>query len=314
MKLINLIITTILWLMEEQEALVELLEEFLGDHGLHYPNRGQISFNCPVCDEERNKHNLEINYINNVYKCWSCGDSEGTHGSLGKLFDKFGNRKLKKLYNILRPDEVETIVKKRKPKVTLPENFTLFKDSPKVYPVRRQAYNYLKSRGITDEIIEKFGIGFCDRGSHMGRIVIPSYNKKGTLNYYVGRSWDPNSRAKYRNPEAEKDQIIFWEDLIDWNKDIYLVEGAFDGMFLDNPVVMLGKHMSELLFETIYNNAKGNVIICLDGDAWENAIKLYHELNGGELWGKIKIVKLPKDRDVCDLKGEINEYYVEIRD
>ena len=59
--------------MEEQEALVELLEEFLGDHGLHYPNRGQISFNCPVCDEERNKHNLEINYINNVYKCWSCG-------------------------------------------------------------------------------------------------------------------------------------------------------------------------------------------------------------------------------------------------
>ena len=35
--------------MEEQEALVELLEEFLGDHGLHYPNRGQISFNCPVC-------------------------------------------------------------------------------------------------------------------------------------------------------------------------------------------------------------------------------------------------------------------------
>ena len=300
--------------MEEQEALVELLEEILGDHGLHYPNRGQISFNCPVCDEERNKHNLEINYINNVYKCWSCGDSEGTHGSLGKLFDKFGNRKLKKLYNILRPDEVENIVKKKKPKVTLPENFTLFKDSPNVYPVRRQAYNYLKSRGITDEIIEKFGIGFCDRGSHMGRIVIPSYNKKGTLNYYVGRSWDPNSRAKYRNPEAEKDQIIFWEDLIDWNKDIYLVEGAFDGMFLDNPVVMLGKHMSELLFETIYNNAKGNVIICLDGDAWENAVKLYHELNGGELWGKIKIVKLPKDRDVCDLKGEIKDYYVEIRD
>ncbi len=29
--------------MEEQEAIVELLEEVLGDHGLHYPNRGQIS-------------------------------------------------------------------------------------------------------------------------------------------------------------------------------------------------------------------------------------------------------------------------------
>jgi DNA primase len=300
--------------MEEQEALVELLEEVLGDHGLHYSNRGQISFNCPVCDEGRNKHNLEINYFNNVYKCWSCGDSENTHGSLGKLFDKFGTRKQKKLYNILRPDENEKVVKKKKPKVVLPESFTLFKDSHPIYPVRKQAFNYLKSRGITDEIIERFGIGFCDKGTHMGRIIIPSYNKKGDLNYYVGRSWDPNSRAKYRNPEAEKDQIIFWENLIDWNKDIYLVEGAFDGMFLDNPVVMLGKHMSELLFETIYNNAKGNVIICLDGDAWNNAVKLYHELNGGELWGKIKIVKLPKDRDVCDLKGQINEYYYEIKD
>jgi DNA primase len=267
-----------------------------------------------VCDEGRNKHNLEVNYFNDVYHCWSCGDSEGTHGSLGKLFDKFGNKKQKKLYKIFKPDDTEKKVRVKKPKVVLPDNFTLFKDSHPVYPIRRQAYNYLKSRGITDEIIEKFGIGFCDKGSHSGRIIIPSYDTKGDLNYYVGRSWDPHSRAKYRNPEAEKDQIIFWENLIDWNKDIYLVEGAFDGMFLDNPVVMLGKHMSELMFDKIYNNAKGNVIICLDGDAWENAVKLYHELNGGELWGKIKIVKLPKDRDVCDLKGQIDDFFVKILD
>jgi DNA primase len=174
--------------------------------------------------------------------------------------------------------------------------------------------NYLKSRGITDEMIEKFGIGFCDKGDHAGRIVIPSYSTNGVLNYYIARSWNPMSRAKYKNPEAEKDKIIFWENLIDWNKDIYLVEGAFDGLFLDNPIPMLGKHMSELLFDTIYQKAKGNVIICLDGDAWKNAVKLYHELNGGELYQKIKILKLPMDRDVCDLKGQIDPYYVIIKD
>jgi DNA primase len=299
--------------MDENEALVELLEEVLGDHGLHYPNRGQISFNCPVCDDDRNKHNLEVNYIDNVYKCWSCGDSENTHGSLGKIFDKYGNKKQKKLYNVLKP---ETVVKRERPKKTLklPDSFTLFKDSSPVYPVRRQAMNYLKSRGITDKMIEKFGIGFCDKGDHAGRIVIPSYNTNGVLNYYIARSWNPMSRAKYRNPEVEKDKIIFWENLIDWNKDIYLVEGAFDGLFLDNPIPMLGKHMSELLFDTIYQKAKGNVIICLDGDAWNNAVKLYHELNGGELYQKIKILKLPIDQDVCDLKGQIDPYYVIIKD
>ena len=299
--------------MDENEALVELLEEVLGDHGLHYPNRGQISFNCPVCDDGRNKHNLEVNYIDNVYKCWACGDSEGTHGALGKIFDKYGNKKQKKLYNVLKP---ETVVKRERKKKTLklPEGFTLFKDSSPVYPVRRQAMNYLKSRGITDDMIEKFGIGFCDKGDHAGRIIIPSYNKNGELSYYIARSWNPLSKAKYKNPEAEKDKIIFWESLIDWNKDIYLVEGAFDGLFLDNPIPMLGKHMSELLFDTIYEKAKANVIICLDGDAWENAVKLYHELNGGELYQKIKILKLPMDQDVCDLKGQIDPYYVTIKD
>lgn len=298
--------------MDENEALVELLEEVLGDHGLHYPNRGQISFNCPVCDDGRNKHNLEVNYIENVYKCWACGDSENTHGSLGRIFDKYGNKKQKKLYNVLKP---ETVVKREKKKKTLklPEGFTLFKDSSQVYPVRKAAKNYLVNRGISDYMIEKFQIGFCDKGDHAGRIVIPSFNLKGELNYYIARSWNPMSKAKYKNPEAEKDKIIFWENLIDWNKDVYLVEGAFDGLFLENAIPMLGKHMSQLLFETIYKKAKGSVIICLDGDAWENAVKLYHELNGGDLYDKIKILKLPSDQDVCDLRGKIEEYYVTIK-
>jgi DNA primase len=298
--------------MDENEALIELLEEVLGDHGLHYPNRGQISFNCPVCDDERNKHNLEVNYFNNVYKCWSCGDNEGTHGSLGKLFDKYGNKKLKKLYNILKPETIQ-VKEKKVPKLKLPEGYKKFSEVNKIYPIRKQAINYLYNRGISDDIIEKYQIGFCDVGDHNGRIIIPSYNKKGELNYYISRSWDPKSRYKYKNPQAEKDKIIFWENMIDWDKDLYLVEGAFDGIFLPNSIPMLGKHMSELLFETIYNNAKGDIIICLDADAWDNATKLYHELNGGTMYGRIKIIKLPDDKDTADLRGQVDEYYYKMR-
>jgi DNA primase len=134
------------------------------------------------------------------------------------------------------------------------------------------------------------------------------------LNYYIARSWDPKSRAKYKNPQAEKDKIIFNQHLIDWKKDVYLVEGVFDGFFLPNSIPMLGKHMSELLFNTLYDKVNNNIIIALDGDAWDNAVKLYRELNGGKLYGKIKIIHLPKDKDVCDLKGQIDEYYVQIKD
>ena len=298
---------------DDSEILVDLLREVLGDEHLHYESKGQISFDCPECDDDRHKGNLEINYFSHVYKCWSCGDTEGTHGPLGKLFDKYGNKSQKKVYKVLQPEEFKP-KEVRKEKLRLPNEFKLFKDVSESHPIRRQAYTYLSNRGITNEIIEKYKIGFCSNGEFGGRVIVPSYTESGVLNYFIARSWIPNTRAKYKNPEAEKDKIIFNESLINWNQDIFLVEGVFDGFFLPNSIAMLGKHMSEKLFDTIYQRAMGNVIIALDGDAWYNAVKLYHELNGGGLYGKIKILKLPEDKDVCDLRGEINDYYYDIRD
>jgi hypothetical protein len=297
---------------DDAEILLEILHEILGDSKLHYESKGQISYNCPDCDEGRSKGNLEVNYFEHVWKCWSCSDENGTHGTLGKLIDRYGNKKQKKVYNLLQPENHKP-KEKRVNKLRLPEGFTLFKDSSLVYPVRRQAYNYLKQRGITDKIIEKYGIGFCDSGSFSGRIIIPSYNSEGELNYFIARSWDPNSRAKYKNPEASKDDIIFFESTINWNEDIHLGEGAFDAIFLSNSIPMLGKHMSDLLLNTLYEKANGNIIICLDSDAWADAVKLYHNLNGGRLYGKVKIVKLTGDADVADLRGDISEYFYEIR-
>ena len=297
---------------DDAEILLEILHEIFGDEKRHYESRGQIAYNCVECDEGRNKGNLEVNYFEHIWKCWSCSDENDTHGTLGKLIDRYGNKKQKKVYNLLRPEEHKP-KEKRKDKLKLPQGFTLFKDSSLVYPVRRQAYNYLKQRGITDDIIEKYGIGFCDSGTFSGRIIVPSYDSEDELTYFIARSWDPNTRAKYKNPEAEKDIIIFNESLIDWSKDIFLCEGVFDSFFLPNSIAMLGKHMSELLLNTLYDKAKGNIIIAIDGDAYKDAVRLYEELNGGTLYGKIKVLKLPEDKDVCDLKGQIDEFYVDMR-
>lgn len=305
-------------MQDEVEVLVELLEEVLGEHHNHYESKAQISFDCPVCAAEKGlekgdgKGNLEINYSRHVYKCWACGETLGTHGPLGKLFDKFGTKKQKKLYDILKPEELK-IEEKKRVFLRLPEGYTKFKDSNPIFIPHKEAYNYLKSRGITDEMIEKYDIGYTVKGDFAYRIIVPSYNSEGQLNYYVARSWTKNTRMKYKNPTAEKDQIIFRENLIDWDKDVYLVEGVFDSFFLENSIVMLGKKMSKLLFETLYTKANGNIIICTDGDAWSDGIKLYHELNGGRLYNKVKIIKLPKDKDVCDLKGQIDEFYYEVK-
>lgn len=302
---------------DEVEVLVELLRDVLGHEKQHYESKGQISFDCPVCAAEKGlengdgKGNLEINYSKHVYKCWSCGETLGTQGPLGRLFDKYASKSQKKVYNLIKPEELKQ-QEAKKPKLKLPEGYTTFEDSNPRFIPHIEAYRYLQSRGISDDIIKKYKIGYTATGDFAYRIIVPSYNKEGALNYFVARSFVPK-KMKYKNPTTPKDEIIFNESLIDWDKDIHICEGAFDAFFLDNSIVMLGKKMSELLFSTIYEKANGNIIICLDEDAWADALKLYHTLNGGRLYNKIKIIKPPKGMDVADLKGQIDEYYHEIK-
>ena len=304
-------------MQDEVEVLIELLSDVLGDPKNHYESKAQISFDCPVCAAEKGlengdgKGNFEVNYSRHVYKCWACGDTLGTHGPLGKLFDKWGTKKQKKLYDLVKPEELK-IEDKKRVYLRLPEGYTQFKDSNSRFIPHREAYSYLKDRGITDEMIEKYKIGYTVKGDFAYRVIVPSYNSQGNLNYFVARAWVPK-KIKYKNPTAQKDEIIFNEGLIDWSKDVFLCEGVFDSFFLDNPLVMLGKKLSKLAFTTIYEKAQANIIVCTDGDAWEDGLKIYHELNGGRLYNKIKIVKLPKDKDICDLKGNISEFYHEIK-
>jgi DNA primase len=301
---------------EENEVVIELLSEILGDSKMHYDSKGQISFDCPVCAAEKGlegdgKGNLEINYFRGVYKCWACSETHGTQGPLGKLIEQFGTKNQRKIYDLIRPQEEGT---REKPKIRLrlPEGYTKFKDSNIRFIPHREAITYLYSRGITDEMIEKYDIGYTVKGEYAYRVIIPSYDLDDNLNYFVSRAWVPN-KMKYKNPSVPKDEIIFNESRVNWEENVYLCEGVFDAFFLPNPIPMLGKMLSNNLFEKLYERAKGEIHICLDGDAWDNALRLYHNLNGGKFYNKVKILKLPKDKDVCDLKGNIEQYYYEIK-
>lgn len=299
------------------EPISDLLIEIFGEYKSHNDYSGQIAFSCPVCSFEikgldclDGKGNLEVNYKLGVYKCWVCGESHNTRGRLYHLVKKYGSNRHLKDFITLMPDDPGEIGKKTYKKVYLPKEFISFfraSEGLKMTPIYKVPYNYVRSRNITDEMIKKYNIGFCYEGEYKNRIIIPSYDKRGELNYFIARSWEKNPYIKYKNPDAEKDIIIFNELLVDWDKPISLVEGAFDSLFADNPIPMLGKKMSNYLFETLYENAK-EIRIILDGDAWSDAVEIYHQLNGGKLFGKIWIHKLPPDDDIADLRGNLSEY------
>lgn len=308
--------------MVEQEVdfsgVIEILEDIFGDYKMHNDYRGQISFDCPVCsydikglDYGDGKGNLEINYKHNVYKCWVCAESHETHGSLFKLIKKYGNPKQLKKYQLLKPEDVDAPKRVYK-QIRLPKEFIPFKTASfglKLTPQFKQAWNYIRSRNITDEMINKFNIGFCYEGPYENRIIIPSYDSNNNLNYFIARSYLTRTKMKYKNPEIDKESLIWNEHLINWDEPVYIVEGAFDSIFLDNSIPMLGKYMTQNLFNKLYNSSK-KVIIVLDPDAWTDAERLYHKLNCGKLMGKVWIVKLEGDKDIADLRGDLSQYKI----
>jgi DNA primase len=210
------------------------------------------------------------------------------------------------------PEEVDE-VKRIYKKVYLPKEFISFKDVSqglKMTPQYKQAWNYIKKRNITDEMIERFNIGFCYNGLYENRIIIPSYDTELTLNYFIARSYLSKTKLKYKNPEVQKEIIIWNEHLINWEERLYIVEGAFDSIFVPNSIPMLGKFMSDNLFKTIYTSAKKDIVIVLDPDAWNDATKLYHKMNCGKLMGRVFVVKLEGNEDIADLKGDLSNYEI----
>ena len=303
----------------DYSAVFEILEDIFGDYKNHSDYKFQVSFDCPVCsydikglDHGDGKGNLEVNYRYGVYKCWVCAESHETHGSIYKLIKKYGNAKQLKKYLLLKPEEQDEGVKKVYNQIKLPSEFIPFRDASfgmKLTPGYKQAYNYIKRRNITDLMLQIYNIGFCATGIYENRIIIPSYDENNRLNYFIARSYLNNTKMKYKNPQAQKEIIIFNEKLIDWNETVYIVEGAFDSIFIPNAIPMLGKFMSEHLFSKLYNNAK-KIIIVLDPDAWNDQERLYHRLNCGKLMGKVWSIKLEGDKDIADLKGDLSEYKI----
>jgi len=143
-------------------------------------------------------------------------------------------------------------------------------------------------------------MGYVSGGYYDSRVVVPSYDIKDELNYWVTRTY-VNAKPKYLNPDSDKEQIIFNECCLNWDSDIYLVEGPFDHLVVHNSIPILGKKISDKLMHSLFHKASANIIILLDSDAWNDAIKHYSKLNVGKLFGRIKIVKLEEGYDIAKI-------------
>jgi len=60
----------------------------------------------------------------------------------------------------------------------------------------------------------KYSIGYCESGKYKNRIILPSYNENGELNYFTARDFYDYSNKKYLNPTFDKGNNIINEIFI----------------------------------------------------------------------------------------------------
>lgn len=240
-------------------------------------NSKNMDVRCPVCaPKDRAKLKLSIRIDDDRCHCWTCDFKAHT---LLPLIRRFGSREqLIEYIERFMPEGTSTFAKQQRcttidllsEKLVLPVGFQLLTMAgdrdPDVLAVKR----YAQLRGLSDDDLWRFRIGVSPDPRWKRRLIVPSFDASGELNYFVGRAVDRWQRPKYDNPDVDKLPVVFNEMNVDWSKQLVLCEGAFD-MFScgENVVPLLGSDLnvgSATFRNILLHNTP--IALALDGDMW----------------------------------------------
>jgi DNA primase len=259
----------------ENLKLLQLLESVLGKG--KPTSGGNISFFSPFTSHYKPKLEIRLTPDASGNYTWHCWISDKKGKSISSLFKQLNlpKERHEQLNRIIESSKYRVSVKETKINQTiqLPAEYAplwIKKNTPDY----RNAMYYLINRGVTVFDILKYRIGYCESGEYSGKIIIPSYDRDGQLNYFVSRAFYKSDKFKHKNPKISKD-IIGFEMFINWSQPIILCEGAFDAIAVKrNAIPLFGKIIQGALQKKIIEERVKDIYICLDADALKNALSI----------------------------------------
>ena len=265
--------------------------------------QGLYNFGCPYCGDSERHKNKTRGYIYQLkndhnFKCHNCGVSRtftnflkdtdpGLHDQY--VFERYRAGATGRGSNTPEPKQF----KFDKPIFTK-KDF----DLPKISELNTShpSRKFLEDRKIPVKCLDELYFSdnfkewtnsqkytFENLDNDEPRIIIPLKNH-GEIFGFQGRSLNPKSKLKYITIILDdKQPKIYGLDKVDWNKTVYVVEGPFDSMFIDNSIAMVGADIDRMFFvskfETefvmVYDNEKRNKQIV---DRMEKAINLKFQI------------------------------------
>ena len=277
--------------------IVNLLNRVLKSQGQQLTKENEYMWWSPFVNHHKPK--LQVNVKNGKWHCWVSG--QGGHNLFQLLKKVKASKKefgeLKELSDDFSFEYVPT--KQQNKDVKLPDEYKpMWVKSNS--PIYKHALKYLKSRNISEDDMIKYSIGYCEEGLYSNRIIIPSYDEEGKLNFFVGRDIF-DSKLKYRNSPTPKD-IIGFELFVNWKEPILLVEGALDAISTKiNSIPLFGKTIMNSLKRKILEKKVKTLYVALDNDAVKDSMKIVEELMNEGI--KVHMIKMT-EKDPNDIGYE----------
>ena len=282
--------------MNNENAKAELkthLEEFLLNEMAVKMNRAGF-FNCinPEHDDRNPSMKLDPHSGNQRAKCFSCNASYdileaiGIHYNLNSFPQQLS--KGAELYNIQldapMPARETTHIHVERPKQPVEAPKRDFSSYINECHERVAETDYFKNRGISEDLIERYKLGydpqFKAQGRTMQAVIIPNGN-----NAYTARNTDPDAPKKRRYIKQGTSKPVAFQGNTEQTAPIFIVEGELDALSIATAggnVIALGslsnidsyvedtekdtKAKKQLLEDEGIAYAQRPVIIALDND------------------------------------------------
>lgn len=295
-------------MVQSHSAKLKFIESVFGK-GKLARNGKNFDVRCPLCaPADKTKRKLSICVEDDKNHCWTCGWGART---LAPLIKRFGSQALlaeycqKYMPAGSRARDIFINIALEREKLKLPKDFKLLALASRVDPDVRQAIRYLESRGMTEHDLWYYRFGVSDERRWHRRIIVPSFDADGNLNYFTARAIDRDRKPKYDNPDCDKMGIVFNEICVDWSALLVLCEGPFDYVKCgENAVPLLGSDLNEnsLLFNRIIAHSTP-IALAFDSDM-KSTKTIYAAKKLLEYGVAVKIVDLDAVKDPGDMSKE----------
>jgi len=276
-----------------EQKLLALLQKVLGEGKI--VSKDEAMFVCPFSHHRKPK--LAVNLSTQRWQSWIDTNAKGR--SIFALFKRLQvpSNYFDELSRIVKLPKSSQTQETKEEYVSLPYEYKRLTETHTDFSYAK-AMKYLKNRGIESYDIERYDIGYCDKGDYAGRIIVPSYDVDNKLNYFLARDFTGNAYLKYKNPPVSKDVVVF-ENQIDFSEPLILCEGVFDAIAIRrNAIALLGKNIPNKLKMRLVQYGVKEVSIVLDNDAFKNALYLSESLMNDNI--KVRLVRMGSE-DAADL-------------